>query len=69
MAIHEQQTRIATIAAIILGVGEDWVVPISIEMEPPEKFCSSYTETISLRLGKRNPCEGGSNTSTFTRVI
>jgi hypothetical protein len=31
IAIHEQQTRIATIAAMILGVDEDWVLPVSIE--------------------------------------
>jgi hypothetical protein len=33
MAIQEQQTRIATIAAMILGVDEDEVVSVSITMD------------------------------------
>jgi hypothetical protein len=52
MAIHEQQTRIATIAAMILGVDLYWVVPVSFLMKPPYFFYSSYTEFLNLCLGK-----------------
>jgi hypothetical protein len=47
MAAHEQQTRTASMIPKIFGIDEDWALVVSINDEPPGKFCSSYTGWIN----------------------
>jgi hypothetical protein len=47
IAAHEQQTRIASMIPKIFGIDEDWALVVSINDEPPGKFCSSYTGWIN----------------------